>query len=110
MSSEGLFTDDVAGGRPARTTGAGQYAELKRLIKKNGLLDRQPAYYAAKISFTLALLAASVALVPILGGSRLQLLNAAFMAFAFVQVGLLAHDFGHRQFTLRAPGTTPTSP
>ncbi len=25
------------------------------------------------------------------------------MAFAFVQVGLLAHDFGHRQFTLRAP-------
>jgi fatty acid desaturase len=103
LSSEGLFTEDAAGGRPARTTGAGQYAELKRLIKKNGLLDRQPAYYAAKISFTLALLAASVALVPILGGSRLQLLNAAFMAFAFVQVGLLAHDFGHRQFTLRAP-------
>ena len=30
-----------------------QYAELKRLIKQRGLLDRQPAYYAAKTVFTI---------------------------------------------------------
>ena len=30
-----------------------QYAQLKRLIKQNGLLDRQPAYYVAKTAFTL---------------------------------------------------------
>jgi fatty acid desaturase len=79
------------------------YAELKRLVKQKGLLDRQPAYYAAKIPVTLALPAVSVASLLIFGATWLQLLNAAFLAFAFVQVGLLAHDFGHRQFSFRAP-------
>jgi fatty acid desaturase len=78
-----------------------QYAELKRLIKQNGLLDRQPAYYAGKISFTLGLLAVSLTLLLILENPWLQLLNAAYLAFVFVQISLLAHDFGHRQFSFR---------
>jgi len=78
-----------------------QYAELKRLIKQNGLMDRQPAYYAGKISFTLGLLAVSLALLPILGDSWLQLLNAVYLAFVFVQISLVAHDCGHRQFSFR---------
>jgi fatty acid desaturase len=76
---------------------------LKHLIKKNGLLDRQPAYYAAKMTFTLGLLAVSLALLFVLGDSRFQLLNAAYIAFVFVQISLLAHDFGHRQFSLCTP-------
>jgi fatty acid desaturase len=79
-----------------------QYAELKRLIKQRGLLDRQPAYYAGKTVFTLGLLAMSLALLFGLGDSRFQLLNAAYLAFVFVQISLLAHDFGHRQFTFRS--------
>ena len=79
-----------------------QYAQLKRLIKKNGLLDRQPAYYAAKSAFTLGLLAVSLALLFVLGDTRFQLLNAAYLAFVFVQISLLAHDFGHRQFSFRS--------
>src|ERR687897_1191048 len=82
---------------------ADQYAQLKRLIKKYGLLDRQPAYYAAKTAFTLGLLVVSLALLFVLGDSRFQLLNAAYLAFVFVQISLLAHDFGHRQFTFRSP-------
>src|SRR3989337_847563 len=39
-----------------------QYSELKRLIKQNGLLDRQTAYFAGKISLTLGLLAVSLTL------------------------------------------------
>jgi fatty acid desaturase len=80
-----------------------QYAQLKRLIKKNGLLDRQPAYYAGKTVFTLGLLAVSMALLFILDDTWFQLLNAAYLAFVFVQISLLAHDFGHRQFSLRSP-------
>ena len=80
-----------------------QYAQLKRLIEKNGLLDRQPAYYAGKTVFTLGLLAVSLALLFVLGDTQFQLLNAAYLAFVFVQISLLAHDFGHRQFTFRSP-------
>ena len=40
-----------------------QYAELKRLIKQNGLLDRQPAYFAGKITLTFGLLAVSLTLL-----------------------------------------------
>src|SRR5918998_2634737 len=76
-----------------------QYAELKRLIKQNGLLERQPAYYAVKTVFTLGLLAVSLALLFILGDTWFQLLNASYLAFVFAQISLLSHDFGHRQFT-----------
>src|ERR671910_3225218 len=79
-----------------------QYAELKRLIKQRGLLDRQPAYYAVKTVFTLGLLVFSLALLFILGDTWSQFLNAAYLAFVFVQLSLLAHDFGHRQFTFHS--------
>ena len=80
-----------------------QYAELKRLVKQNGLLDQQPAYYAAKFTFTLGLLVSSLAFLLVLDNLWLQLLNAAYLAFVFVQIGLLAHDCGHRQFSFRTP-------
>jgi hypothetical protein len=80
-----------------------QYAQLKRLIKKNGLLDRQPAYYAGKMAFTLDLLAVSLTLLFVLDDSWFQLLNAIYLTFVFVQISFLAHDFGHRQFTFCAP-------
>jgi fatty acid desaturase len=80
-----------------------RYARLKRLIKKNGLLDRQPAYYAAKTAFTLGLLAVDLALLVVLGDSWFQLANAVYLAVVFVQISFLAHDFGHRQFSFRAP-------
>ena len=79
-----------------------QYAQLKRLIKQNGLLDRQPAYYMGKTVFTLGLLAVSMALLFVLGDTWSQLLNAAYLAFVFVQISLLSHDFGHRQFTFHS--------
>jgi fatty acid desaturase len=76
---------------------------LKRLIKKNGLPIQQPAYYAGKMVVTLGLLAVSLALLFILDDTWFQLLHAIYLAFVFVQISLLAHDFGHRQFSFRAP-------
>ena len=75
---------------------------MKRLIKHNGLLDRQPTYYAGKTVFTLGLLAVSLALLFVLDDTWFQLLNAACLAFVFVQISLLSHDFGHRQFTFHS--------
>jgi hypothetical protein len=108
MHPDGLPSAEVLGENPAppRVQGSAshlrtnQYAQLKRLIKKNGLLDRQPAYHAGKMAFTLGLLAVSLALLFVIGDTWFQLLNAIYLAFVFVQISLLAHDFGHRQFTL----------
>ncbi len=81
---------------------ANQYAELKRLVKQEGLLDQQLAYFAGKSMLTFGLLALSLALLLILDNTWLQLLNAAYLAFVFVQIALLAHDCGHKQITFRA--------
>src|ERR687889_2779681 len=110
MHSDRLSATDALGESPDPSPVQGsashfrnnQYAQLKHLIKKNGLLDRQPAYYAAKTVFTLGLLAVSLALLFVLGDTWFQLLNAAYLAFVFVQISLLAHDFGHRQFTFHS--------
>jgi peptidoglycan/LPS O-acetylase OafA/YrhL len=117
MHPDRLPSTEVLGENPAppRVQGSAshfrtnQYAQLKRLIKKNGLLDRQPAYHAGKMAFTLGLLAVSLALLFVIGDTWFQLLNAIYLAFVFVQISLLSHDFGHRQFTFRAPGRTTGS-
>src|ERR687890_643914 len=110
MHSDRLSATDALGENPAPSPVQGsashfrnnQYAQLKRLIKQNGLLDPQPAYYTGKIVFTLSLLAVSLALLFVLGDTWYQLLNAAYLAFVFVQISLLSHDFGHRQFTFHS--------
>jgi fatty acid desaturase len=75
---------------------------LKRLIKHRGLLDQQPAYFAGQSLLTLGLLAVGLTLLLILDNLWIQLLDAAYLAFVFVQISLLAHDLGHRQFSFRA--------
>ena len=72
------------------------YPELRRIIKEQGLLDKQPAYYYYKILSTLALLAVSLTLLAVVDNSWLQLINAAFLAFVFGQIGYVGHDAGHR--------------
>lgn len=82
--------------------GANKYADLKKIVKQEGLLERQPVYYAAKMLFTLGLLALSIVLLFLLDGFWLQMLNAVYLAFVFVQISLVAHDWGHRQFSFKA--------
>src|ERR671910_1995146 len=88
--------------QPAPRSLPNQYAALKRLIKQRGLLDKQPAYFAGKSLLTLGLLAVGLTLLLIVDNLWLQLLNAAYLAFVFVQISLIAHDMGHRQFSFRA--------
>ena len=110
MNPNRLSRAHAAGENPARPllkesaprSLSNQYAVLKRLIKQRGLLEQQPVYYAVKTVFTLGLLVVSLALLFILGDTWFQVLNAAFLAFVFVQISLIAHDMGHRQFSFRA--------
>jgi fatty acid desaturase len=74
-----------------------EYAELKKFVRKEGLLEKQPRYYTYKILSTVGLLALSIAFLLLVHNFWLQLLNAAFMAFVFGQIGFLGHDGGHRQ-------------
>jgi len=99
-TDDGLrLSDERTSSRP----GTNPYADLKRIVKENGLLDRQPVYFGVKIALTLCLLAAGLALLPILGSSWLQLANAIYLAAVLVQISFLAHDFGHRQFSFHTP-------
>ena len=111
MNHDKLFTTDAEDDGPSRPTDGrtpsrsvtNPYADLKRIVKENGLLERQPAYFGAKTAVNFCMLAVGIALLPILGGSWLQLANAVYLAVVFVQISFLAHDLGHRQFTFRAP-------
>jgi fatty acid desaturase len=80
------------------------YGELKRIIIAQKLLQKQTGFYFYKVSFTISLLAASVAFLVMVPSVPLQMLNAIFMAFASGQVAFLGHDAGHRQIAKTARG------
>jgi fatty acid desaturase len=82
------------------------YARLTRLIRREGLLDRRPGYYASKIIITAMLFAAGWIGFALVGNSWYQLLIAAFMAVLFTHIAFLGHEIGHRQAfrTRRAAG------
>ena len=75
----------------------GGYAELRRRVRQEGLLDRRPRYYAIKIAVMAALLAAGWAAFFVLADSWYQLLVAVYLAAVFGQIGFLGHEAGHRQ-------------
>lgn len=73
------------------------YAALKKLILEKGLLEKQPGFLTYKIILTLVMLAVSIAVLFLTDNPWIQILNAAYMAFVFGQIGFIAHDTGHRQ-------------
>ena len=86
--------------RPLGETGRllpNEYAELKQLIQKRGLLDKQNGYYARTILVTLSLLALAVAVLVLADSLWLRLLDAVALAFVFTQISFIGHDAGHRQ-------------
>ncbi len=78
------------------------YAELKRLMKDRGLLEKQPAYYTWRIVLLLALLAVGIIFLVVVRVLWLQLLDAVYLAFVFGQIGLLSHEAGHHQMFHRS--------
>ncbi len=73
------------------------YAELKRLVREKGLLDKQPRYYTLKIILTLALFALSFVILFAVDNFWIQMLNAVYLGIMSTQIGFLGHDLGHGQ-------------
>lgn len=100
ISASEAIRDDLERGegirspRPALTN---EYAQLKHIIKQQGLLDKQPSYYISKILLTAGLLTVGIVFFLVVNIFWLQLLDAVFLAFVFGQLGFLGHDVGHRQ-------------
>jgi fatty acid desaturase len=94
-------TSPAGQGYPSESVTAAErgsaYSVLSRQIKQAGLLDRRPGYYAAQIALLLALVAAGVTALVMIGDSWWQLLVAAYFAMLSTQLGFLGHDAGHRQ-------------
>ena len=95
MSDPGLAPPGalIPGPGPA----SGDYAELRRWVRAEGLLDRRPRYYLIKIAVVAALLTGGWAAFFALGDSWGQLLVAGYLAGVFGQIGFLGHEAGHRQ-------------
>jgi fatty acid desaturase len=81
----------------SRTTAGSDFAELNRRINAAGLLRRRPAYYAVRLSLVAAALVAGWSAFVLVGASWWTLAVAAFLAVAFAQTALVAHDLAHRQ-------------
>ncbi len=89
---------DPHGDRPVRS----EYAELKRLVQANGLLNPRPAYYLTRIGVNVGLLGLGLFGLRLAASSPGWWLAAALcLSFVFVQIALLGHDMVHLQF-LRA--------
>ena len=74
-----------------------EYLQLKRLITKNGLLNKAPLYYVHKLIVTITLLILSLTLVATVNSFWFQLINSVFLAFVFGQLGFIGHDACHNQ-------------
>lgn len=80
---------------PGETTG--NYAELKRLIKAQGLLDKPGIGYLVRVVVIQALFLASLATLALVHHFLVACLVAIVMAFLSTQIGFIGHDAGHRQ-------------
>ncbi|HTJ36620.1 MAG TPA: acyl-CoA desaturase [Dactylosporangium sp.] len=89
---------------PARAAAGSDFAVLARRIAAEGLMERRPVYYLARLSTVALMLAGGWAAFFLIGSSWWQLVTAAFLAVAFTQAALVAHDLAHRQvFRTRRP-------
>jgi fatty acid desaturase len=73
------------------------FAELSRVVKRAGLLDRRRGYYLTRISTNIAALAVGCAAFVYLGDTWWQLLLAVYFAVVVTQLWLIGHDGGHKQ-------------
>ncbi len=73
------------------------YREVKERVTRLGLLEPQPRYYALMFTGTVALFVLPYALLFFVGGYWWAAGLGVLAAFASGQVGLAAHDIGHRQ-------------
>jgi fatty acid desaturase len=86
----------VTTARPRSTTRS-DFAELNKRVTARGLMERQPAYYAVRLSLVALMMAGGWTAFFLIGSSWWTLLVAVFLSISFAQTALVAHDLAHRQ-------------
>ena len=74
-----------------------EYAELKQLVMQKGLLNKRPRTYTCKLLVVWMMLGSGLILLVLTRNLFVILLDAAFLAVVFGQIGFIGHDAGHRQ-------------
>src|SRR5436190_22010172 len=93
---------------PARLAAGSDFATLSRRITGEGLMGRRPGYYVVRLSVVALLLVSGWTAFFVIGSSWWQLATAAFLAVAFAQLALVAHDLALRQvFPTKRPSEIP---
>ncbi|WP_433062882.1 fatty acid desaturase family protein [Dactylosporangium sp. CS-033363] len=82
---------------PTRTAAGSDFAVLTRRINAEGLMERRPAYYFARLTVVALMVVGGWTAFVLIGSSWWQLVTAAFLAVTFTQLALVAHDLAHRQ-------------
>src|SRR6185503_4831685 len=82
---------------PPRPSTGSDFAVLSRRISSEGLMQRRPAYYLARMSVVTLMFLGGWTAFFLIGSSWWQMVTAAFLAVTFTQVALIAHDLAHRQ-------------
>ncbi|MFB7127468.1 acyl-CoA desaturase [Kitasatospora sp. NPDC056273] len=105
MSAQPVMTTEAPEAPSSRSgSGGSDFAQLTRRIVDEGLLDRRPGYYAARMALVFAAFLGGWYALFALGDTWWQLGLAAAMSVVFAQIGLLSHDLAHRQvFDRRVP-------
>jgi fatty acid desaturase len=80
-----------------RTPAGSDFAELNRRVNAQGLMRRQPGYYAARLTIVALMVAGGWTAFFLIGSSWWTIAVAAFLAVIFAQLALVAHDLAHRQ-------------
>jgi fatty acid desaturase len=89
---------------PPRAPAGSDFAVLARRINREGLMERRPAYYVARVGIVALMLLGGWTAFVLIGSSWWQMVTAVLLAVAFAQVALVAHDLAHRQvFRTRRP-------
>ncbi|MCE6993493.1 acyl-CoA desaturase [Saccharothrix sp. S26] len=73
------------------------FAELSRLVKQQGLLDRRIGFYVMFLVGVLAAFGLTGVSMVLIGDSWWQLVPAVVLGVVFTQIAFLGHDAGHRQ-------------
>ncbi|MFB9442973.1 acyl-CoA desaturase [Dactylosporangium vinaceum] len=82
---------------PPRAPAGSDFAVLARRINEERLMERRPAYYAARLSVVALMFVGGWTAFVLIGSSWWQLVTAVLLAVTFAQLALVAHDLAHRQ-------------
>jgi fatty acid desaturase len=85
--------------QPPDAPSTGGYAALASEVRRLGLLNRRPGFYAALLGGILLALASSVAGLVLLRDSWWAVLLAPVLGVVSAQLGFFGHDAAHRQIS-----------